>query len=466
MQVTQQPERDEWRIVLPRHGASEFLVSVGDTHFSLPKVDIPPRCRVAQNLTAEIARTWDWKVVCLYSLSSTRIGNSDLRSRYHVVEALCPDAQPPDGMVWKPFTSLSAEAFTETSDLVAISKFLGVYKGPGKDRIDGPFSKPGWFPECQAWAQDQIRQLGLHLTGDFQQLNASPEFSLIRFETDGPVVWFKAVGAPNLQEFPISLTLANLFTGFVPRIIGSRKEWNAWLSLQAEGSHLDGDAESDAWTRAAEALACLQLESFGKGLHLLDAGCRDVRICSLVGLIDPFVLSMSELMDRQTKTSPPPLSHAELVSLGAEIKCHFEEMEKCDIPNTLGHLDLNPGNILVSRERCVFLDWAESCVGNPFFTFQYLLEHLRRLRAHDSIQELRLISAYRNKWRPFLSPRDLDTAFGLSPLLGVFAYTAHRFTRQYLDLSSRPEIAGYLRALARRMKREADALRGRFICVP
>jgi Phosphotransferase enzyme family len=464
MQVTQQPEREEWRVVVPRHGASEFLVSVGDTRFSLPRVDIQPRCRVAQNLTAEIARRWDWRVVCLFSLSSSRIGNSDLRCRYHVVEALRPDAQPPVGMAWKPLAALTQEAFTETSDFVAISKFLGV--GPGENRIDGPFSKLGWFPECQAWAQDQIRQLGLHLTGDFQQLNASPEFSLIRFETDGPVVWFKAVGAPNLQEFPISLTLANLFTGFVPRIIGSRKEWNAWLSLQAEGSHLDGDAESDAWTRAAEALASLQLESFGKGLHLLDAGCRDVRICSLLGLVDPFVLSMNELMGRQTKASPPPLSHAELVSLGAEIKCHFEEMEKCDIPNTLGHLDLNPGNILVSRERCVFLDWAEACVGNPFFTFQYLLEHFRRLCTRDSIQEIRLISAYRNKWRPFLSPRDLDTAFRLSPLLAVFACTADRISRQDLDLASHSVAGGYLRALARRMKREADALRGRFICVP
>jgi len=189
--------------------------------------------------------------------------------------------------------------------------------------------------------------------------------------------------------------------------------------------------------------------------HLLEAGCKDTRVSSLLDLVDTFFQAMAERMEEQTKLSPEPLSRQEILGLATEIKGHLEQLDECVIPNALGHFDFNPGNILVSGERCVFLDWAEACVGHPFFTFEYLLEHVRRLRSAKPSWEEALILSYAKHWEFFVSGDKIAAALQVVPLLAVFAYAAADLP--WRD-SRRPETAGYQRSLTRRMKREAEQL--------
>jgi len=58
--------------------------------------------------------------------------------------------------------------------------------------------------------QRAIEPYGLRLSGEFRQLNASPTFALLRLETTGQALWFKAVGEPNLREFPIPSPIETL----------------------------------------------------------------------------------------------------------------------------------------------------------------------------------------------------------------------------------------------------------------
>src|SRR5260370_7478922 len=94
MEVIQQYEREVWRIVLSRCNASEFLLSVNDSHFALPAVDIPCQCRVAENLNAEIALRWDWKVVSLFSVVPPPNVPPPSRFRSHPLAPL-DSAHPP-----------------------------------------------------------------------------------------------------------------------------------------------------------------------------------------------------------------------------------------------------------------------------------------------------------------------------------------------------------------------------------
>jgi len=129
------------------------------------------------------------------------------------------------------------------------------------------------------------------------------------------------------------------------------------------------------WTTVATALAEMQVASFGQTLHLVDAGCRDARVGTLLEQIEPFLEAMAELMERQTQESPRALSRSELLTLRTQLQDILSETNS-QIPNAIGHLDFNFGNIVASDDRCVFLDWAEACAGHPFLTFQYLLQHL------------------------------------------------------------------------------------------
>src|SRR5208282_4489148 len=111
------------------------------------------------------------------------------------------------------------------------------------------------------WVTRSIEPLGLHLSGPFRQFNGSPTFSLIRFETNGPAVWFKAVGEPNVREFPITMALGKACPNYVPAVIATRPDCNGWLTREVEGINLGGSLDLSLWTTTASTLARLQVQS-------------------------------------------------------------------------------------------------------------------------------------------------------------------------------------------------------------
>src|SRR4029077_19953482 len=139
------------------------------------------------------------------------------------------------------------------------------------------------------------------------------------------------------------------------RVLGSHLAWNGWLSSEAPGISLGEIAECSAWERAAESLAELQISSIGKCSELLEGKCRDLRLANLTDCIDPFLARMGEFMAAQEKAFPAPLAKSELASLREGLAEGCELLESFHFPDTLGHIDFNPGNIVISAESCVFL---------------------------------------------------------------------------------------------------------------
>lgn len=464
MSTTTQFDQDLFRILLYQNNATELLLETAPDGLRLPVVSVSAHLRVAAEVTAAIKSSWNLRTYCLFPFLSDSPSHAPVRCQ--VVEVCQPDARPPAGMQWLPVISLSGESFEDLGDFAAIQSSLTILDQHRQGKLPGVFGKPGWLQMVTEWVEAQTTSAGLCLTGEFRQLNASPTFSLIRFETKGPAIWFKAVGEPNLHEYRITLKLASVFPDFVPRVISSQPEWNAWIALESKGSYLDANSTGRAWAAAAENLALLQISSFGRRFELIKAGCKDLRMRSLLSLVDPFLEAMAELMARQTKFAPASVSRQELLLLGRDITSALEEFSESAIPDTLGHLDVNPGNVIVSKERCAFLDWAEAYVGPPFFTFRYLLEYMRRLRAANSHYEKSLESAYAGHWTSFASAREVETAFHVVPLLAAFTYAAGSGSWRNPE-RIRHENAAYLRSLTRRMKHEAASLQNRrFTCVP
>jgi len=103
----------------------------------------------------------------------------------------------------------------------------------------------------QGWARTVIRPLGMELK-DFHQLNGAKTFSLLRFDTTKQPVWFKAVGKPNLHEFPITVALAKLFPEYVPSLLAARPDCHGWLMADAGGPPLREVEDASAWKDAAD----------------------------------------------------------------------------------------------------------------------------------------------------------------------------------------------------------------------
>jgi aminoglycoside phosphotransferase (APT) family kinase protein len=170
---------------------------------------------------------------------------------------------------------------------------------------------------------------------------------------------------------------------------------------------------------------------------------------------------MTLLMEQQTRVPPPSLSQHELCRLEQRIQECLVLVQDLAVPDALGHLDLNPDNIITSPDRCSFLDWAEAYVGNPFFSFLNLLEHFRRTVATDLVAERTLIRAYAEQWERVVSPVAIHEGLRLSSLLAIFAYATGINAWKAQDRLREPTTSGYLRSLTRRMTREANQLSDR-----
>lgn len=435
--------------MIDRSGAQVLLVPNGQ-HHSLPWVELPRWQRVAENLTVAVRSEWGEEIVALFELPVKNDG-----PRYLAAEHLCTRCDSKMPTRWLSVSASGHNSLIDVRDTEAIEQALAICKGKIDQTPAGPFARLGWFFDLRNWMDSVIKPMGFHLTGEFRQLNASPTFSLIRFETDGPVLWFKAVGEPNQRELGVTCRLARLFPRHVPSVFATRAEWNGWITREAEGEVLCDCRGYTPWQRVAFDLAALQIDSREQAQDILEAGARDLTLGSLSEQIQPLADAAEQIMCRQIKTPPPILGHEQLLLLADRIRAAIDFLEPLAIPDALGHLDFNPGNAIVSASGCTFLDWAEAYIGNPFLTFQYLLEHFRRTGGKDSSKQSELTDTYVAPWLRMLSRERIDAALAVAPLLALFSYataTGMLTDKQRLEDA---QFAGYARSLLRRMDREA-----------
>jgi hypothetical protein len=458
-------ETTTFKVIIARHSNSGVLLVHDGHNLTLPTVAIPKWTRFTPEIAECVLRQSGLRTISLFH-PETQNTAGEPDDQQVILEPRDSSWEPPAGFRWVSRDSLP-NSFGSEEEAQSLENALATADAYNSGRLHGSFARAGWFDDLVFWAQEQLDPYGLTITGEFRQLNCGPTFSLVRLETDGPAVWFKAVGEPNLREFPITTALAQHFPGYLPTLIGAQPSWNGWLTFEAEGSMLDEKSDLATWKKAAQTLAELQIQSATKAPALLEAGCRSVGVPMLSDQIDPFLNVMAELMARQPKVPPPTLSSEELHTLAAQMKEACICLATIGLPNTLGHMDFNPGNICGSSTGCVFLDWAEAYVGHPFYTFEYLREQLSRNHPDKKAWQSEVTSCYLDSWISLASVDVATRALEVTPLVAVLAYALSNSTWQDSARLENPKIAGYFRSLVRRMKREAeiwDERRQRCLC--
>jgi hypothetical protein len=451
---------DAYRLVVFNQIGSAVLIHCKNSERHLPLIEIPKFTRPAQQITG-FFRDCRWTSSVLLFFGALE---KDPSADYFAVLQTQGKVSPVDeGTDWFPVHHAINRLLTGEEREVLDSSYVKANRNV-EESVTEPFSRLDWMRDLQDWVWTIIAPLGLELRG-FEQVNGSETFCLIRFDTTIRPVWFKAVGKPNLHEFPITMALARLFPEYLPIILASQPTCQGWL-MQDGGMRTLGEAELlDDYVRAALALADLQVKSIGKTDDLLRAGCRDLRTSTLLQRVDPFLETMNELMQLQEKALPPILRTTELSELRNILKEALHRLEAVRVPETLGHSDFNPGNTLISGNGCTFIDWAEAYVGHPFLTLEYFLSDLRKDYSSVSSFEAFLRSAYVQAWKHVIPTKVLAETLELIPLIAVFAY-AVACNRLNDPESWNSNVPAFLRSLTRRMKREADALhRSRVPCI-
>jgi Phosphotransferase enzyme family len=439
-------EREQYRLLLvfPKQGL--ILLEQSGSEVGLPAIAIPQYTRTAEQITKAVFEKWLLRSIVIDSLSGY-----DEESRIAVLELLSPvQTLSSDDLYW-----VSLEDLPEgTLPPLLLRLVQRMLIGDTGDR--GPFSRFGWIEEAKDWIQGAVRDRNLDLKNIYQ-LNAGGYFALLRFSTtSGRAYWMKAVGHPNTHEFTTTAYLAEHFWRYLPTIVTMRKEWNAWVMEEA-GRSLRNSFAPHLLEQSVCSLAELQARAISHVDRLLEAGCLDRGIPVLEKHLGELTDYLESAMDCQTSTKVPRLEKQRLRKLGCILRSACSKMTEIGIPNTLVHNDMTPGNILYDGVRCVFTDWAEAHIGNPFLTFQHLC-----FQAYHDLQQTeatmrQLRNAYKRPWLEYLTESQIDHAYTLMPILAVASCLYGRGDWLNSGRGELPRFKGYARSLARQMDREANA---------
>jgi len=444
-------------LVITRHAHAEILfIKKEPDVFELPKFSIPRWERIAPHLASQVKAHLLVDAICLFSGEDGRPEYGT--SRFCVLETWNAVGQQADGLAWMSIDGADWEGALSEANRRTLQTAISRAKAYDRGASTGPFARSGWFNQLRSWIEGQLPKQGLELGTGWTQFNMGPEFCLLRLETNRAALWFKAVGEPNLKEYAINTQLARLRSPHVPETIATHSIWHGWLMREAHGCHLDETSAPRSWEIVAQSLANLQIASIGICDDLLTAGCKDLRLQHLTNLIEPLLNVIHELMAAQTVHTPRALRPKELSELNGHLRLACECLQAAEIPNTLGQIDLNPGNVLVTDDGAVFLDWAEASIGPPFFTLEYLIALCERLQPNDAAAGNSIRDAYLVLWRVGYSEELLRRMFRWTPLLAMLAFAAGSSGWQAGTEHIHPNVQKLLRSLARRMYKATQTL--------
>lgn len=437
------PERIEYRLVMIEANSMRILAAASAAAPSLPRGSIPAYTRVAGALNEAIEQRYGLRTLQLAILP----GAEGLHA-CAVHEIIGSQEAIPSSLSFVALDEIASNELTEAERSVV----LRIMKGEASEL--GRFARLGWVDEL--FAKTCIHR-GRGSTPVIRQLNQGIDFCLLNLkEADGRNLWFKAVGEPNTREYALTQELTRDFPEHLPKLVARIPEWNGWISEGVTGAPLNHSIGKAPWEQALAALAFMQRNSVDNTLRLYRAGAKEWTCVRLRSLLNPFFEEAELAMRAQTSTEAKPIDCKNLQRLQANIESALIAIGHSGIPETLVHGDIGHGNIVISPDGPVFLDWAETYIGPPFLSAEHLLADLERSQPELSRDRSYLRLCYAMHWRDYTSPASLAQVSARAPAVAAFAYALAAWEAH----SRRPDptcVWPLLRSLLRRIKRELES---------
>jgi Phosphotransferase enzyme family len=437
----------ECRLVVIEVNSMKILTTASAAGPSLPRESIPAYTRAAEALTGAIEQKYGLRTIQLAILPRAE------EVSYCAVHEILGSQEEVHGLL--SFAALDEVAHSELTETERAT-VLKVIKGDAREL--GRFARVGWIHELLAKADIDRGQNPMPL---IRQLNQGIDFCLLSLtDLTGRKIWFKAVGKPNTCEYGLTAELARRFPAYLPRILTTIPEWNGWVTKNIEGPPL---SELDLLAHCEEALsvlAIMQIAMVGNMASLSALGAKDWTCRRIASLSEPFFSDSQKAMEAQVSTKSRPLGRSELHRLKKDVESALQEFSDGGIPETLVHGDIGHGNIIITLNGPVFLDWAETYVGHPFLSAEHLLADLARSNPLAG-RESPLRSHYAAHWRTIVRPEVLNNVTRLAPAISAFAYAVMAWEanrcRQDPTLVW-PLVRSMLRRTKRELEHESEAI--------
>lgn len=244
---------------------------------------------------------------------------------------------------------------------------------------------------------------GLRPTGRVEVVEQWPLSCVLRMDTDGGRVYFKAVFTIFWHEPAVSRTLAERHPALVPEILAVDERRGWMLMRELRGTQL-GDLELERWSDGLLAMASIHRAWVEREEELLALGAHDRTLEALAS--DRRSLAAIEL---------PPEDASRLDRAVPELERLLLELGAAGLPHTLVHGDLHPWNLMVNGDELRVFDWSDTCVSHPLFDLPTFLERVEDEAGRDAMLE-----TYLATWSDLVPAGELRRVYELAlPLAHV-----------------------------------------------
>jgi hypothetical protein len=264
----------------------------------------------------------------------------------------------------------------------------------------------------------------------FVQLRSWQRSSLLKATPNfGDPIYFKAVPQVFAHELPLTAWLSGQFPDYFPQVLALEPD-RGWMLLNDHGRrNLETVQDIGMWEMTLRVLARLQVR-LSDDLHdLVALGVPAQTLDDLGGYLDTLLADEDALRIGGQLDDD---AIAQLHELAPRLKTLCAEFAACGIPHSLEHGDFYPGQVLVQGDRVIFIDWSDSTIAHPFFSYASLENYVVNEMPHFTQDTLsRLQAAYLEPWREFAEDAVLQRAVTLARPLAAL-HTAVLYHRLIL----------------------------------
>jgi Phosphotransferase enzyme family len=258
-----------------------------------------------------------------------------------------------------------------------------------------PWSQPGWLDDVIGWIDSAAER-----TGPVEELHKRAWSAMLLVPTfDGPA-YFKASAPGLVHEAALTEALARWRPDCTVKLLAV-DAGRGWMLMRDSGETMRGVLEREPAVERLEPLfaryAGFQLELVPHRDEFLALGVPDRRLTRLAELAKALPVDEGLVRD--------------LVGT----------IESYGLPETIVHEEVHAGNVLVRDGELVFVDWADSCFGHPFFGVVVALRSVAdRFELAPGARELdRLADAYLEPWTAIAPRKALRALFPAAYRLGM-----------------------------------------------
>lgn len=289
-----------------------------------------------------------------------------------------------------------------------------------------------WRERVASWIEGALSPLGYTLTGPLEPVRDSDWSQVLRVPTSRGPLYFKSSAPIFGYEPALTKLLDETLPGAVPHVLALDTERH-WMLMADAGTPFRDSVEKSRnlslWEAMLARFAQVQQAAIPHRDELLWAGCPDRRLATMPALFAELLADRERLLVG-AENSLSPDEYERLLDYEIEVRALCDALAAYAIPETLHHDDFGAGNVLVSGDKYVFYDWAESAITHPFCSLFIALRWARYVGEYDESSLARMRDAYLAAWRDYGSPDDLRASFELAQRLATLSrsLTWHRLS--------------------------------------